>query len=476
MKVRNVAVALVIVAVLIVGGFAYLGSVFVNTDGVSYRYRGVEGGTQANSGRGDLLDSTAYVTSWTGGGVSEKIVLRGHFRATPAVFAPEFARYWYKVALTSDNPNVQINGITGTSWESIKFEVTSGSDPTPWTYGDWIATESVIVTLTNPCSGKIHAELWGHVNDLNPSSSDDGILASDEAYLRSGVGSVKVQNDVVEEGTTANFFVETGYAHTEKTDVSGSGEGWYLNIYNPAGGSVLTKTIGDNFAGTISWLVPNGSYSPSSTNVWKVLLRNELIDQDDDWFFTVGPGMIKQIPGKPSFEIQNPQKTYVAGDKIDVLLTAKKNPSGYDIAGFWVWVSYETSAGTTTHYLIEKAWYPANAEGGGIFTAQVSFVFPDAGNARLEASTADVKNLNSGIAEMSWTVYGPTDNHNNNGGPQKVDWLMVILGIVAMIGAVALGALLIWYMPKPWGLGIGIVVILVGIAGGVTLILSGVPL
>jgi hypothetical protein len=462
MRARNVIVALVIVAVLAIAGFSFLGAVYANTNGVAYDYRGVRGGSNANGG-GDLLDTTAYVTAYSGGGSSEKIVIQGHARATKAFFSPSFERYWYKVSLTSDNSEVQINGQKVLAWTSATYTVVAFDSPTPWSDGAWTPLESVVLTLTNPCSGKIHVELWGHVNDLNIGSNDDGLLAVDEGYLRSGVGSVKVQNDVVEEGTTAHFFVETGYAHTAKTETP-DGQGWTLNIYNPVGGSVFTKTIGDNFAGTVDWPVPLGSYSPSSTNIYLVKLTNELIDQDDDWFFTIGAGMMKQIPNQPSFKIVDPKDNYYAGDQITVQITATKNPIGNDIAGFWVWVSYETSAGTTTNYLIEKAWYPATKIGDGTqSTAQVTFTFPDAGNARFEASTADTLNLNSGIAELTWKIYKPGGKDKP---PAEIDWLVVIVAIVAMIGAIIMGALLIIYAPKPYGIFVGVIVIFAGIAGG----------
>ncbi len=471
MRARNVIFALVIVAVLAIAGFQFLGTVYADTNGVGYTYRGIRGGSNANGG-GDLLDTTAYVTSWTGGGSSEKIVVQGHARAVKAAFTPDFARYWYKVTLSSNNPDVKINGIAGLEWTSPVYNVPSIPSPTPWSDGDWFPLEAVTLIITNPCSGKVHVDLWGHVHDLDPWSKDDGLLAVDEGYLRSGVGSVKVQNDIVEEGTTARFFVETGYAHTAKTTIPEIEQGWILNVYNPSGGSVFSKTIGDNFAGTIEWSVPLGSYSPSSTNIYKVVLRNELIDQDDDWFFTIGAGMITQIPNKPSFSIVDPKDNYYTGDLITVQLTATKNPKGNDISGFWVWVSYETSAGTTTNYLIEKGWYPATKIGDGTTsTAQVTFTFPDAGNVRFEASTADSQNLNSGIAELSWKIYAPGGEDQP---PSEIDWLIVIISVLVIAGAIIIGALIIIYAPKPYGIPIGVVVIFAGIiSGAISLASSG---
>lgn len=421
----------------------------VNTNGVGYYARGVRGGSNDNGG-GDLLDTTSYVTSWTGGGSSEKIVIQGHYYGSGGL-SPEMPREWYKVTLTVDNPAVQINGVTATTWTKTYENSGSGAIET----GKWIPMEAVVLTLTNPCSGSVHVELWGHIHYYNPlPNGANFLLAEDYGYLRSGVGSVKVQNDVVEEGKNVNMFVETAYAHSDKSSVSPSDEGWFLNVYNPSGASVFSKTIGDNFAGTVSWLVPSGSYSASSTNIFKVILRNELIDQDDDWFFTVGPGMSTQVPGLPTFKVTSGDPPYHPGDQITVQISATKrlNP----IAGFWVWVSYETSAGTTTNYIYEKKWYPATPTATGA-TASVTFTFPDAGNVRMEASSADTVNLNSGMAEMEWTVYGPS---GTGSASVPFDWTQLAYVVVILIAA-----LLVWWRaPIPTQFKMILMLILIAVA------------
>jgi hypothetical protein len=448
MRRRNlVIVALIIVGVLIASGVLPILEITVNTNGVAYYNKGMEGNSNANGG-GDLLDSTSYVTSWTGGGASEKIVIQAKVRFPDKGFwgsplSSSFVRYWYVVKIDGNNPNVKINGVTGTTWTSAKMDPGSASV----TGSSWFAMNTAILTLTNPCSGKVSVEFWGHHHWLNLliPAEDDNIFATDQAYLRSGVGSVKVQNDVVEEGTDASFFVETGYAHSNKAGVPSTDQGWILNIYNPIGTSVFTKTIGDNFAGTVKWAVPQGSYSAQSTNIFRVVLRNELINQDDDWFFTVGPGMLTQIPNKPTFELVKGDEPFQVGEQVTIRISANKTYN--DITGFWVWLSYETSAGTTTHYVYEKAWFPATKSAGTMYFADVTFIFPDSGYARLEASTADTRNLNSGMSELKFTVQGLQP-------PGTVftptDYSMLIVGVFIILLAVIL------YMkapiPKPYNL------------------------
>jgi len=428
--------ALLVVAVFFMaGGLPLLGIIPIPTDGIGYYARGVRGGSNENGG-GDLLDSTAYVTSWSGGGTSEKIVIQGHFYASGA-FDPEFPRYWYKVTLTVDNQDVIMNGVKTSTWLSTQY------DPGDFETGQWYPMEAVVLYLTNPASGSVHVELYGHINYYTPlPKGQDFLLAEDWGNVRSGVGSVKVQNDVVEEGTNANFYVETAFSHSQIPGANPSDVGWFLSVFSPTGTEVFKKTVADEFSGTISWPVPVGSYSPTSSNIYKVVLRNELMNQDDDWLFTVGPGMLAQVPGKPSFKVTVGDEPFEKGDLITVRISAEKtyNP----IMGFWVWVSYETSAGTTTDYVYEKAWFPATPTSGGGF-ADVSFSWPDSGHARIEASTADSLNLNSGMSEMKFTIYG-----GSGGAAPSFDWSMLILGAFIIVIAYVL------YrkapIPKPYNL------------------------
>jgi len=436
---RNVLIlGLLVVGILLFsGGLPFLSTLMeLPTDGVGYYHRGVRGGSNANGG-GDLLDSTAYVTSWTGGGNSEKIAIQGHFYASGG-FDPEMPRYWYVVTLDVDNSEVKVNGVQTKEWKSVEFNTPDFST------GEWIPMQAVTLTLTNPASGSVHVQLYGHIHYYNPlPQSTNPVLAEDWGNLRSGVGSVKVQNDVVEEGTDAQFYVETGFSHSQLPNANPSDAGWFLSIFNPTGTEVKKINVQDDFSGTIKWNVPVGSYSSSSSNIFKVVLRNELLNQDDDWLFTVGVGMMDQIPGKPSFKVIVGDEPFEKGELITVRISADKkvNP----IMGFWVWVSYETSVGTTTDYVYEKAWFPATPESGGAY-ADVSFAWPDSGYARLEASASDSMNLNSGMSEMKFTIYGGS----GTGEPPPTDYSMLILGAFLLL----VGVILYFKspVPKPYNL------------------------
>jgi hypothetical protein len=213
--------------------------------------------------------------------------------------------------------------------------------------------------------------------------------------------------------------------------VPDSEEGWTLIISKLDTGAILnTKTFNDLYVGTYNWLVPVGTYSASESNKLKVLLRNELINQDDDDLFVVGVGMIDDIPSKPTFKIIAGDAPFIPGEQISVEVSALKTT--YDIAGFWVSVSYETSAGTTTEYIINSKWYAATktATGG---ECVVTFTFPSAGYVRMEASAADVMNLNSGNSELSWTIYEPgAEPPAKDFGGFDVTGLLIAVGLIVL--------------------------------------------
>lgn len=450
MRPRNIVFAFLIIALLIAGGFVYLGEITPNTTGVAYKSHGAEGNSNANGG-GDLLDVTSYVTSWAGGGLSEKIVVQGKFRLYWDIpGSTEVKRIWYKVFIEGSGAGVKINGVETTEYITQKYAA-----PAQDVYPDkWYPSELVIVQLTNPFQGKVHVEYWADQQWDFGLRSGSNKLSEDEAWLRSGIGKVSVANDVVEEGTNVYMNVQTGYAQSEKPSVAI--EGWFLNIYNPAGTSVWQKQLGDNFDGQVSWLVPTGSYKETWSNIFKVVLRNLLLNQDDDYFFAVGPGMLAQIPAKPSFSVLAGTEPFQKGDQITVQLNAVKTFN--EVTGFWVWVSYETTAGGTTEYIIQNAWFPAKLSRDGLtYTAQVTFTFPDAGFVRMEASTVDTKNLNSGIAEMKWTV-------SYTGPDVDRDLTFLILIALAMLALIVVAVVLAWKVPPPLGYYLAALLIVVAIA------------
>lgn len=445
-RVILVVIAAVIIIGLVLGGFSLLGAVYADTNGVGIQWRDIRGGSNVNGG-GDLLDTTTYVTGWTGTSTSEKIVIQGHFRGT-GTFEPAFERYWYEVELVSDNPTIQINGATGTTWKSPTFTVPDFRN------GQWYPMQIAVLILTNPCQGKIHIELWGHINDLNPWSSDDGLLASDEAYLKSGIGRMFLAASSYEEGMTATINVETGYAHSVVPGTSPSDQGWFVNIYDPSGAQTWQTTVSDNFNGQVKWPIPTGSWKSDWNNRFLVVLRNELIDQDQRAIVVIEAGATLKQPNQPTATLVKGEEPFTKGEIITVRLSAEQNPIGYPIAGFTVSVVTTSSAGAVTDYIMKDVWYAAVRGEGSIYYTDVTFAFPEAGFAELWGSTVDTHNYASGDAMLKFTIAGMGNDQDQ---PKEFNILLVV-AIVAIAAALIVAVVLIKRL-FPWGLVIGIILL-----------------
>ena len=467
MRKGSLFVAIAIVGILIASGVYYLAEVYADSTGVGYDSHGARGNS-ADNDAWDLLDSDSYVTSWDKGGESEKIVLQGGFYIywdIPA--STEVKRVQYRVLIEGSGTGVLINGVLTTSWQSEW--ITQASDV--WLPdADWYTSKAIIITLTNPFIGKITATYWADQQWDFGTNSGINLLSKDEAYLKSGIGSVKVTNDVVEEGEKVSFTVTTGYATTSDINVLPSEQGWTLLVANPDGDTVWSTKIADSKTNyVVYWEIPIGSYSPTSRNTFSVSLRNELINQDDDWFFTVGVGMIGQIPPKPEFELLEGSEPFAKGESVTVRLSAEENPLGYTISGFWVWVSTETSAATTVDYIYIQKFYSAFKQADGVYTADVNWVMPDTGDVRMEVSTVDIMNLNSGIAEMHFDVQ---DINQFDDDTSESDWLTLVIGIVAIALGILMLVLCFMYVPQPYGVIIGAVVMIILAAIGAYYILQ----
>jgi len=435
-KKKMAIVGVIVVALLILsGGMASILSFFdaEEVEGVTYYSKGIAGGSVAGGAPNDLLDAESYVTSYIDG-LSEKIVIRPYWKFyedRPIVCSIE--QTWVVVTLQGDGSDVMINGIRTTTWTSDRYGVGGGTVPDE----QWQPLPSIILELKNPFSGGISVELWCyHEWDILLNSGDDKI-ASDRANLLPGIGSVDAQNDVIEEGTNANFIVETGYSHTTKVVDAVSTEGWYFDIYSlRTGTKVYSRTVTDDFYGTVSWLVPDGTFVTVGDNTHRAVLRNALLDIDFDDTFIIGAGMMDQIPELPTFVLIKGDEPFIPGESISVQMFADSNAiTDSPIDGFWVNVFYETAGGSTTIFLLNHKWYSATptATGG---TATVSFTFPEAGTVRLTASAQDENNLNSGNSEMSWTVYSDGDGEEPPGDDADVDWGAVLIVIVCIAGVV----------------------------------------
>ena len=293
--------------------------------------------------------------------------------------------------------------------------------------------------------------VWQNVNpddvifnglSKEPVDSQKWILASDEADLRTGVGSVQAPTDPVEENKTATFYVTTGYSHS--IDASKT-SGWSLDVFNPDGVCVWTKeNIPDHVNGyKVDWLVPFGSYKTTWNNAYRVVLTNQLLGQSNPWLCVIGAGMSKLVPGSPSFSITKGGPTFTSGDEIQVELTAKKNPIGYPIESFNVEVKYVTAGDQTSYTVIPLQSYVAVLTGNDTYTCLVDFKFPAGGIVEMTASAMDTHHLNSKITTFTVEV-APQTGPGGGGGPPPIDYswiapvaiIMIILGLILAIAPI----------------------------------------
>ncbi len=462
-KYLTAIVAAVIVIGLVLVGFTYLNEVYATTAGVAYNTHGVKGNSAAGGApNGDLLDTDTYITGWTGNADSEKIVVQGQFSLTAdAPGEVVVKRTWYQVTLEGTGPNVKINGVPGTTFITNK-SVAPAQDVMPDRY---YTMPAFTFKLTNTFIGKVHVEFWADRQWNFGLSGGAAMLSSDEAYLKSGVGRVHLTADVWEEGTEAIFQVETGFAHTAKDGVSATDQGWYLNIYNPEGTQVFTKTLSDNFNGEVKWLIPTGSYKAEWSNKFAVVLRNELIDQDQRVVYAVGPGMLLKKPNQPTATLIEGTEPFSKGETITIRLSAEMNPLGFPIAGFTVSIVATSATGAVTDYVMKDRFIAAQKDNvnASIYWGEVTFAFPEAGYAELWGNTVDTKNLNSGNTVLTFSVQG-MDEPPPPGGDEGID-TSVIIAVVLVVAAFMLAMMMLVFRPLPFAIYIGLGLIVAGVVG-----------
>jgi hypothetical protein len=453
-------IAALIIIGLVVAGFQILGEVFANTTGVSYSTHGIRGNSGATScSLGDLLDTDTYITGWNGVADSEKVVVQGAFQLYSDVpGSVEVKRTWYKVTLDGRGDNVKING-----QEGITYTTNKTAAPAQDVYPDkWYFMPSFTFKITNPFVGKVTVQFWADRQWNFGLNGGAAMLASDEAYLKSGIGRIHLTTDVFEEGTNAVFNVETGYASSSK-DVPATAEGWMFSIYNPEGTEVFAKPISDNFNGQVKWLIPTGSYKAEWSNRFLSVLRNVLIDQDQRPTFVVGPGMLLKKPNLPTATLIRGEEPFQKGELVTIRLSAEQNPIGYPIAGFTVSIVATSAAGAVTDYVMKDQFITSQRGNGTTYFCDVTFAFPESGYAELWGNTVDTKNLNSGNTVLKFTItgMGPPPGGDDNDEIPMGAVLAIILAVMALIAAMVL----LIFRPLPFALWIGLALIVAAVIG-----------
>ena len=447
--IKTIGIALgIVVMLLVVAGFSML-SVVANTNGESYTIHGImgnsiAGGVSEGHPMVDVLDSTSYVTAWASGGYGEKIVLRGEAKVKDsygAWFDPGMSEYWYKVVFDGNAPlgSIMVQGKTFNSfpatWESAKYDghAIDFSINTKWQIHP---LQGAVLNIQNPFNGKVHVDLMATCYET---SSVTGVIATDEANLKDGIGKIDIPNRVVEEDTDLIMYVTTGASHSvaDPTDTGG----WKLMISDPSGTIVYTTTMQDGLiASKKTWTVPEGSYRASWNNTFYVTLRNELIDQDQKFFFTVGQGMIIEIPSMPSFEkVSGADTPYHPGDQ--VIIKVSSHSKTYPIVRFDVWLEKVSSEGQVYDYIWRQKAFDAVLDGAGVYSATITITFNDVGYYKMEASAVDscpTGALHSEVAAYDFRTFDDDDGPPPFEGFDLLQIALIIGAILVLIGAIFL--------------------------------------
>lgn len=465
-------IAALIVGILLFAGASQLLDIYGTVDvvGHSYKNKGIWGGSIEAGAPHDIFDSTRYVSSWDDGDFSEKIVLwpeAGVYSGGP--YGVVLGGNW--IVLTfSHTVTISVNGYTFkgiTSWKSP----IDGNNTwiQPWGSSGWADLRGYIVYIVGPWVGNMRAELWAYHGwiDWGIFRSDYNMIASDEAKVVSGVGSVTAPVSPTEELQTAHFKVTTGYSHTVNDPTKG---GWVFEIHYPSdrGGGLVSGTqvtVPDNVVSKdIAWTVPRGMYSSTQSNSFSAVLRNELFEQSRAYAFVIDIGGTVKIPNSPVITSLSGNPPYLAGQVISFIIGATQNPLGDTVIGFEVWVSYSGNApGQTGPYVIEDQFYPATLVGDN-YTATVQFTVQQGGYYLIQASTVDSAHRNSPMTALNVATTTPGGGGGNNEG--EWNYGLLAIGIAAIIIGLLVGLILIMYVPPPIGLIIGLLVIIAGLVIG----------
>jgi len=468
MKVKRslLVLGLIVLGALVVSGGLPLLTSIANTDGMSFYNKGFAGNSIAAGAHEDVFDSPDYVTSFTSDGVSEKIVIVPEFwfYGFPVGDGPVGAyldSYWFKITFEGNGPvTVDWYGAhsTGAQFTSPKA-YPSGAAPTAKA---WYTMAPSIIKLIGPCTGKMHIELWAHHGWLDTSlliplvKSADDVMATDEAQLQSGIGSVSVPT-YTEEGQKMDLKVTAEHSHSDTNGGAGPG-GWTLLLFDNNGVRKQSWDIADGVSGyTVSYLVPVGSFdtTPGSNNNWKVELWNNLFITHQEYTVVIKQGTAGIIPPPPTITSDMGKPPYPAGSSLEWLVTGKQNPSGYPLSGFRVSVQFSTSAGQLGAFVMENQWFDANAGSDGTsWYCHVQFTAPQIGYYVISAQSVDIQNNPSVFAKLKFET-GPPGIEPP--GAPSTDYTMLILGAFMILIAFVL--YLKAPIPKPYNLVIALVLV-----------------
>lgn len=319
MALLNQSSKLVVVLVLVIALFAFIVGLLVglplqvvslNTASHNAEVYGwiADGG---NPG-GEFLDASQYVSSWSPSLDSEKIVIKANVRTTGFTLAC-VTEYRYKVHTTSN----------GVSWNELSTSPYTFKTGAALTGGPIALQTPSVFALRGLYEGGIRVILEFHIKD--GCLIDKGFLfvGEDQAYLRSGVGSVRAPAGATV-GDQVSVCVDVPYVNSEKEP----GKGWLLYGFSSAQNREILRVDPIATSGTTCYAYTVSSVdfvqSPSCTteNRLEWHLFNELWAKDFAFTTTVDATRFR-----PSIRITSISGDREVGKPVTIAWNATPNPS-----------------------------------------------------------------------------------------------------------------------------------------------------
>jgi hypothetical protein len=256
-----------------------------------------------------------------------------------------------------------------------------------------------------------------------------------EVYLVSGLASLSVSPEVVQNGGTVKISYSTG------------GGAFYIQIYGSKaynGGKVVKNyTVNQWTTSTITYTVPNNAFvntSDPTGNQWTVMIWNQYIPWSMQKFFTIN--YINSTPPTPSIKIISGYNSngYTIGTKITVQVTVYENNYTHSPITYVIVNVYQPVAGAMPAPGSPN-WIMYNQEiqvPSGTNQVTFSFTVPMNGTIVIKAQSIDSQGRASNTASIN--VYGIP----NPPPPSAKSKTLAILVIVGLIAALLIGTAVIF--------------------------------
>lgn len=316
---------LIVILVLVIALFAFvigimiglpLQAISLNTKSATANAYGFE--SRGGNPGGEFFDASSYVTSWSPSLDSEKIVIKGdvirHFGALSC------ATDWRWRVYTTSN-GVSWNELSTSPYQYPSAGVTFSSN--------FVSIGAPIIALRGLYEGGIKVDLELRIKDVaDPTCSvglDKGFVwvGSDQAYLKSGVGSVRAPAQA-QVGDQVNVCVDIPYVASEKDP----GKGWLLYGFSSAQNKEIlrvdpiTRSGSSCYAYTVAPADFVQSESCTTENRLEWHLFNELWAKDFAFTTTIDASKFA-----PSLAITSVSGDREVGKPVTITWNATPNPT-----------------------------------------------------------------------------------------------------------------------------------------------------